>query len=130
MRVFSWQEGSEAGPKEAYWLDSAIGIVVNRPANPPQLENWSVSFRVNQGPSAPTPRGVLRLSSRYSEPQLVEFNGTGAVRIEVPLAAGRNDIRVEVVEPKPKEVPGDLFICMVQVTGIKIQRVKAAGVGK
>jgi hypothetical protein len=122
LRVVSWQAAWETDLKPAYWLDRAIGIIVNRPANPPNLENWLVSFTVKPGPSARALGGVLRVSFPNAEPQTFEFDGPTDIEFETPLAAGRNDIRVELVEPEPREIAGDVLIRMLEVSNIKIRR--------
>jgi hypothetical protein len=130
LRVANWQVAWETDLKAEYWLDRAIGIIVNRPANPKSLENWSVAFKVKQGPSAPTSRGALRVSFPHAEAQVFNFDGAADISLETSLAPGRNDIRVELIQPEPREIPGDVLIRMAQISDMKVQRATNLTVSK
>jgi hypothetical protein len=128
LRVFNWQDGPTSRVRKEHWLDRTIGIVVNRPHNAPQMENWRLSFTVSPGPSNPVPHRVIRISSRHLAPKLVEFDETRRIQLDVPLDAGRNDIVVNVVAPEQfVELPNDPFVRMVSISKIALQPSGARG---
>jgi hypothetical protein len=122
LRVFNWQDGPSSDVKDEHWLDRTIGLVVNRPYNGPQTENWRLSFTVSPGPANPVPHRVIRILSRHLKPKVVEFDETRRIQLDVPLDAGRNDIVVNVVAPEQfVELPNDPFVRMVSISKIALQ---------
>ena len=117
LRVFNWQ--ASVAPKGEYWLARTMGIVVNRPDSQDSIQNWSLSFTASPGPANPAQHRVIRISSRYLTPTILEFDGTTTIHVETPMAPGRNDIRVDLVAPEQTvELPGDALVRMVLISGI------------
>jgi hypothetical protein len=120
VRVLSWQNGPSTDAGGACWIDRTMGIVVNRPEGRP-VEEWTLTFTATPGPARQNPHRVIRVSSRDLAPTLVQFDARKHVALKVPLAAGRNDIVIEVVEPAAEiEPPDDPLIRVVQLSNIAL----------
>ena len=126
LRILSWQDSRLPNQSGKHWLEKTIGIIVQRPANPTDMETWSLGFIVRPGPSSPSPRGALRIASRHFGPELIEFEGEKQVQLKVPLSAGRNTIVVELVSPEAIERADDPSVRMAQLSRIELRPPGAA----
>lgn len=119
FRIVSWQDGYHANPYPFRCLERANAVVVDRGAG--AGKGWTLRFDVAPGPSNILGRGTLRISSPLAAPATFDFAGPSTpVAMELPLARGRNEIRVELAAPAPAETPVDFRVCMAQITGLQV----------
>jgi hypothetical protein len=98
LRVMDWVDQYNENRTGPYWLDKTVGIVINRPMNS-SSEPWSLHMTLAAGPVATGMPKRVKLSQQGVEARFVEFVESKDVSMEVPLAAGRNDVAVELLSP-------------------------------
>jgi hypothetical protein len=127
FRVLSWQNSYQSNRKGEYCLEKSMGIVVNRPEDARGSQSWTLAFTVAPGPSSPTVRGALRLSSGNGHAVDVPFDGTTNVEAPIALGAGRNEVRLDLVSPAAVETPRDILVCMARISAISIAAPNGTG---
>jgi hypothetical protein len=106
-----------------------MGIVINRRAGGPALENWRLSFVAAPGPANPAPHRRLRISCRYCEARVVDFVAPTRITVEVPAAAGRNDVLLETLEPEQVvDIPGNPGMQLVHISEVDVSRFGAKAI--
>jgi hypothetical protein len=121
-RVFDWQDNYAVNKTGEWWLDRIVGIAVNRPESA-GVENWKFNVSLTPGPADPSSHRVVKISCRNMVPMFVEFDSKKDVELQVPLAGGRSDIRVERIFPGGKlEQASDPLIEAVKISGISFRR--------
>lgn len=122
-RIYNWQHGGIHLGRPGYWLGSAMGVVIDRHAGPPEIEKWTLSFVAAPGPANPAAHRRLRISCQYCESKSVDFSALTRITLEVPAAAGRNDVRIETLEPEQVvDKAGDPSMQLVHITDIDVTR--------
>ena len=54
-------------------------------------------------------------------PKLIPYDATKDVQLNIPVAAGRNDIVIDFVDPTPTEHADDPLVRMAQISKIELR---------
>ena len=120
LRVLSWQDGWELNGGPDAWIADTTGIVIDRPPGA-ATERRRLHLRIRPGPSLPGSVGQIRVSAAALPPQLVTFDADREVDLDLSLAGGRNEVRLDLVAPPTVELPDDIFRRNVRLSEIAIR---------